>query len=84
MVQLQQRPKRELPTLLLSAVNTTHSTFASASIASPINLILFSLLILIVYFRLRPSPPSTLPKGPAPVVFRKVTPGRLSITCLKA
>lgn len=83
MAQLQQLPKREL-LLLLSTLNTTDSKIFSATIASPINLILFSLLILLVYFRLRPSPASTLPKGPAPVVFRKVTPGRLSIACVEA
>ncbi|KAL9132008.1 MAG: hypothetical protein Q9175_006630 [Cornicularia normoerica] len=49
----------------------------AASIASPINLILFSFLILLVYFRLRPSPPSSLPKGPAPVVFHTFTPPTL-------
>lgn len=53
--------------------------FVSAPIASPINLILFSILIILVYFRLRPSTPTTLPKGPAPIVFRKVTPGWLSM-----
>lgn len=81
-MQLQQLLKREL--LLLPIYITTDSTFSSASIASPINLILFSLLILLVYFRLRPSPPSTLPKGPVPVVFRKVTLGQLSIARLMA
>ncbi|MCJ1295604.1 hypothetical protein MMC34_007167 [Xylographa carneopallida] len=45
-----------------------------ASIASPINLILFSLLILLAYMRLRPTPPVTLPKGPPPTVFRTFTP----------
>ncbi|MCJ1455331.1 hypothetical protein MMC28_005685 [Mycoblastus sanguinarius] len=49
----------------------------AASIASPINLILFSLLALLAYFRLRGSPPQTLPKGPAPVVFRTFTPTEL-------
>ncbi|KAM0795037.1 cytochrome b5-like heme/steroid binding domain-containing protein [Usnea florida] len=49
----------------------------ATSIVSPINLILLSLLVLLVYFRLRPSPVPTLPKGPAPVVFRTFTPPTL-------
>ncbi|KAF6225774.1 hypothetical protein HO133_009776 [Letharia lupina] len=58
-------------------MSDTPAATQAATIASPINLILFSLLILLVYFRLRPSPPSTLPKGPAPVVFRTFTPPTL-------
>ncbi|CAF9934754.1 hypothetical protein IMSHALPRED_009832 [Imshaugia aleurites] len=58
-------------------MSDTPAATQAASIASPINLILFSLLILLAYFRLRPSPPSTLPKGPAPVVFRTFTPPTL-------
>ncbi|KAK0513223.1 hypothetical protein JMJ35_004209 [Cladonia borealis] len=50
------------------------SATQAASIASPINLILFSLLILFAYFRFRGSPPQTLPKGPEPIVFRTFTP----------
>ncbi|KAI9794966.1 MAG: hypothetical protein M1835_006190 [Candelina submexicana] len=49
----------------------------AASIASPINLVLLSLLILIAYLRLRPRPPPTLPKGPAPTVFQIFTPPTL-------
>ncbi|KAI9737014.1 MAG: hypothetical protein M1834_000603 [Cirrosporium novae-zelandiae] len=45
-----------------------------ASVATPINLVLFSLFVLLVYLRLRPSAPATLPKGPPPVVFRTFTP----------
>ena len=48
-----------------------------ASIASPINIILFSLLLLLVYFRLRPATPQTIPKAPPPVVFRTFTPPEL-------
>lgn len=81
MEQLPQRLKRELP-VLLSIFSHPDSTLCSASIASPINLILFSVLIVLVYIRLRPSPPSTLPKGPAPVLFRNVTSGQLSIARL--
>ncbi|KAL8753839.1 MAG: hypothetical protein Q9184_005304 [Pyrenodesmia sp. 2 TL-2023] len=44
------------------------------SIASPINLILISLLIVLVYLRLRPKPPTALAKGPPPIVFRTFTP----------
>ena len=46
----------------------------SASIASPINLILFSLLVLLIYYRLRSAPPAKLPPPAAPVVFRTFTP----------
>jgi len=47
------------------------------SIASPINLILLSLFITLVYWHFRPKPKVTLPKGPAPVVFRTFTPTTL-------
>jgi membrane-associated progesterone receptor component len=30
--------------------------------------------VILAYYRLRPSPPPTLPKGPEPVVFRTFTP----------
>ncbi|KAI9714084.1 MAG: hypothetical protein M1812_006531 [Candelaria pacifica] len=49
----------------------------AASIASPVNLILLSLFVLIAYLRLRPRPPPTLPKGPAPTVFQTFTPPTL-------
>ena len=49
----------------------------SASIASPINLILLSLLILLVYYRLRPTSSEKLPPPVAPVVFRTFTPPEL-------
>ncbi|KAK4570285.1 Dihydrodipicolinate synthase [Recurvomyces mirabilis] len=50
-----------------------------ASIASPINLILLSLFLVLVYMRLRPArpQPSTLPTAPAPTVFRVFTPPQL-------
>lgn len=51
--------------------------FISASAFSPINLILLALLVFLVYLRLRPSPPPTLPKAPSPVVFRNFTPPTL-------
>lgn len=44
---------------------------------SPINLILLALFALIVFMRLRPTPPQTLPKGPPPIVFRTFTPPTL-------
>lgn len=49
----------------------------SATIASPVNLILFSLLILLAYMRLRPITPATLPKPTKPIVFRTFTPPEL-------
>ena len=54
-----------------------HSVHYSATIASPINLLLFSLLALLIYYRLRPSPPQTVPKGPPPTVFKTFTPPEL-------
>lgn len=47
------------------------------SIASPINLILLSLFVLLVYLHLRPSSPVAIPEGPPPVVFRTFTPTTL-------
>ncbi|KAJ9191558.1 hypothetical protein DTO166G4_926 [Paecilomyces variotii] len=47
------------------------------SIASPINLVLLSLFILVLYYHFRPKSQVTLPKGPPPVVFRTFTPSTL-------
>ncbi|KAF7712342.1 Cytochrome b5 domain-containing protein [Penicillium ucsense] len=47
------------------------------SIASPINLILLSLFVVLVYWNLRPKQPVVLPRGPAPIVFRIYTPKTL-------
>ncbi|EPS29774.1 Damage response protein 1 [Penicillium oxalicum] len=47
------------------------------SIASPINLIILSLFVVLVYWHLRPKQPVVLPRGPAPVVFRTYTPKTL-------
>ncbi|MCJ1376805.1 hypothetical protein MMC20_008050 [Loxospora ochrophaea] len=46
----------------------------SSPITSPINLFLLAVLLFFAYLRLRPTPPTTLPKGPPPVVFRTFTP----------
>ncbi|KAI4214377.1 MAG: hypothetical protein LQ351_003130 [Letrouitia transgressa] len=46
---------------------------SSQSIFSPLNLILISVLIYLIYLRLRPSPPPVLAKSP-PIVFRTFTP----------
>ena len=40
-------------------------------------MILLALLLLLVYFRLRPAAPQVLPKAPAPIVFRTFTPPEL-------
>lgn len=48
-----------------------------ASIASPVNLILLTLFVFLVYIRLRPASPPTLPKAPSPIVFRTFTPPTL-------
>ena len=49
----------------------------SVSVATPINFILLALFLVIAYYRLRPTSPSTLPKGPPPVVFTTYTPRTL-------
>ncbi|EON64812.1 hypothetical protein W97_04045 [Coniosporium apollinis CBS 100218] len=49
----------------------------AAPAITPINLILLSLFAILVYLRLRPKPPMTLPKAPAPVVFQTFTPPTL-------
>ena len=50
----------------------------SATIATPVNLILFSLFLIIVYMRLRPSKPTAvLPTPPPPTVFQIFTPPQL-------
>lgn len=51
---------------------------SSASIATPINLILLSLFLVIVYMRLRPNKTAiTLPAAPPPTVFKVFTPPQL-------
>ncbi|PLB52972.1 putative DNA damage response protein [Aspergillus steynii IBT 23096] len=47
------------------------------TIATPINLILLSLFVVLVYMQLRPKSPVSLPQGPPPVVFRTFTPTAL-------
>ncbi|KAL8865980.1 MAG: hypothetical protein Q9174_006574 [Haloplaca sp. 1 TL-2023] len=47
------------------------------SIASPINLVLFAFLIVLIYYRLKPKPPAILTKPPPPIVFRTFTPPEL-------
>ncbi|WPG98855.1 Hypothetical protein R9X50_00165300 [Acrodontium crateriforme] len=49
------------------------------TIASPINLILLALFLVLAYSRLRPSSstPASLPPAPAPTVFRVFTPPEL-------
>lgn len=48
-----------------------------ATVATPVNLILISLLVLLAYLRLRPAPAATLAKAPKPVVFKTFTPPTL-------
>ncbi|KAF2761425.1 cytochrome b5 [Pseudovirgaria hyperparasitica] len=54
---------------------TTDTT--STTLLTPINIILISILLYLVYLRLRPQAPQTLPKAPAPTVFRTFTPPTL-------
>jgi membrane-associated progesterone receptor component len=44
---------------------------------TPINLILFSLFLLIVYYQFRPRPKVTLPAAPPAIVFQTFTPRTL-------
>lgn len=53
------------------------SVMHSATIASPINIILLSLLVLLIYLRLRPAAPQLIPKAPPSIVFRTFTPPEL-------
>ncbi|EEH19880.2 hypothetical protein PABG_02139 [Paracoccidioides brasiliensis Pb03] len=59
------------------ATDTASPPAEVVSIASPINLILVSLFVLLVYFHFRPRQPLTLPKGRPPIVFRVFTPTTL-------
>lgn len=53
---------------------TDHST----PLLTPLNLLLFALVVLVVYLRIRPRPPMTLPAAPPPIVFRTFTPPTLA------
>ncbi|OAL49523.1 cytochrome b5 [Pyrenochaeta sp. DS3sAY3a] len=53
--------------------NTPHR----ASPVTPINLVLLSLFAFLVYLRLKPATPQTLPRAPPPTVFRTFTPPSL-------
>lgn len=44
---------------------------------TPINLVLLSFFVVLVYLRLKPAQPQTLPKAPPPTVFRTFTPPEL-------
>ena len=48
-----------------------------ATIATPINLVLVSFLVFIIYWRVRPTPPAQIPKAPPAVVFKTFTPPTL-------
>lgn len=65
-----------MPSQVIHRLSQAYS-FSSASIASPVNLILFTLLLVLAYHRLRPSPPPVIPKGPPPTVFKTFTPPEL-------
>lgn len=52
------------------------AAYASSPV-TPINLVLLSLFVFIVYLRLKPSTPQTLPRAPPPTVFRTFTPPEL-------
>ncbi|KAK5696898.1 Dihydrodipicolinate synthase [Elasticomyces elasticus] len=67
-------------TINSGAMNSSDALPAAevASIATPINLILLSLFLVLVYMRLRPSKnTTTLPTPPQPTVFKVFTPPQL-------
>lgn len=47
------------------------------TVASPVNLVLLSLFVVLLYFHFRPRQPISLPSGPPPTVFRVYTPKTL-------
>ncbi|KAF2788252.1 cytochrome b5 [Melanomma pulvis-pyrius CBS 109.77] len=49
----------------------------ATSAVTPVNLILLSLFVFLVYLRLKPAKPQTLPRAPPPTVFRTFTPPEL-------
>ncbi|CAA9966318.1 hypothetical protein P3342_013148 [Pyrenophora teres f. teres] len=49
----------------------------AASVFTPINLVLLSLFAFLVYLRLKPAAPPTLPRAPPATVFRTFTPPTL-------
>ncbi|KAF2872206.1 cytochrome b5-like heme/steroid binding domain-containing protein [Massariosphaeria phaeospora] len=53
------------------------ATGAAASPVTPINLVLLSLFVVLVYLRLKPAKPQTLPRAPPATVFRTFTPPEL-------
>ncbi|KAF2803819.1 cytochrome b5 [Mytilinidion resinicola] len=61
--------------------DTTASTPPPAAEATsaltPINIVLLSLFIFLIYMRLKPAAPQTLPRAPPPTVFRTFTPPTL-------
>ncbi len=60
------------------ARHSTANRLRSASPVTPVNLILLSLFACLVYLRLKPAKPQTLPQAPPPTVFRTFTPPELS------
>lgn len=63
---------------IISLISTRHTNLdIRMSIASPINLILVSLFVVLLYWHFRSKPPVVLPRGPPPVVFRIYTPKTL-------
>ncbi|OCL13214.1 cytochrome b5 [Glonium stellatum] len=62
---------------MADTVGSSPPAAEAASVMTPINLILLSLFAYIVYLRLRPATPQTLPRAPPPTVFRTFTPPTL-------
>jgi membrane-associated progesterone receptor component len=55
----------------------TQADLRSQTIATPINLILLSLLLLLAYNTLKPRPKVVLPAAPPPILFKTFTPPTL-------
>lgn len=49
----------------------------SIPIGTPINIILLSLFVILLYLHFRPKTPVSLPKPPPPLIFRTYTPSTL-------
>lgn len=65
---MRKHPELHWPSALPTDTNPRESP------VTPINIILLSLFVFLVYLRLKPAKPQVLPKAPPPTVFRTFTP----------
>jgi membrane-associated progesterone receptor component len=71
------RPPQKCKPSKLTLSRQAQLILHSQTIATPINFILLSLFVLILYTQLKPKPKVALPSPPPPVVFRTFTPPTL-------